>query len=50
LTNEEAEVLRDEKLIYNRKRGKKQEKEMHSLKNQTNYKKYREIKLNDVSI
>ena len=50
MTNEEPEVPRDEKLIYNRKRGTKQEKEMHSLKNQTNYKKNTEIKLNDMSI
>jgi hypothetical protein len=45
LTNEGPEVLRDEKLIYNRKRGTKQEKEMHSLNSQTNYKKHTEIKL-----
>ena len=50
MTNEEPEVLRDEKLIYKRKRGTKQEKEMHSLKNQTNHKKYTEIELNVMRI
>jgi hypothetical protein len=45
LTDEKPEALRDEKLIYNTKRAIKQEKEMHSLKNQTNYKKNTEIKL-----
>jgi len=50
LTNEEPEVIRDGKLIYNRKRGIKQEKDMHSLENQTNYKKNTEIKLKAMSI